>query len=354
MILNASLDEESIPLERLFDKIELICLETTDNSLIRNYVKYDFLDNKHYILDDSQSILFIFDDKGNYIDRIARIGQGPGEYTLICDFSLNLKKEQIEMLSPYRFIYCYDFNGNFIKKYDLNFLHLPSLQRLKVLDDENYVLWSVPEDKLDGICVISQETGEILNSYWQDIFIINMWSSNVFYSYNNKTYFSLALYNTVYEVTKEKVVAEYEWNFGNKTMNINQHKISTGMYNYQNDSKNLAEKIKNRIIQYEFIRNYQNKQYYYAQLRFEMKYHKHLFFDKNTSETFFFESPLEGIRFNPILYFSDEFMIGILNYKEKDKLRDCPLIDETNKQKLLSYKEEDNPFLIKYYFKTHE
>jgi len=353
LILHASLDEEVISLERLFDKIELIPLETTDNSLIRYIGKYEFLDGKHFILDDTQYILFIFDEQGNYINRIARVGQGPGEYRYIYDFSLNPQKGQIEMLSPYRLIYCYDFDGKYLKTYDMSEISSTSIQRMQILDNENYIIWYPPLDGFDGLYIISQETGELVNSFWQDIYIINSWSSDVFYKYNDEIYFYLHLYNTVYKVNKEGVEEAYEWYFGDKTMDISLHEISTGIYNMNKDNENLMKKIEDDDRLYQCIRNYQNKHYYYVQLRFELKKYKHLFYNKITGKSCFFESIIEDFPFNPVYYFQDEYMIGTLNYEYKDKLLNCPLIDEENRQKLLSFKEDDNPYLIKYYFKDN-
>ena len=353
LILHASLEEKKVPLEKLFNKIELIPLETTDRSLIAYIDRYNYLNGKHYILDKKQVILFIFDEKGQYLNRIAKKGQGPGEYTLIYDFSVNLKKEQIEMLSPYGFIFCYDFNGNFIKKFDLTFLKSHAFHSMEILDDENYILWSTPEDNEDGIRIVSQETGKVVNSFWQDLFIINSWASNTFYTYNNDTYFSLSLYNTVYKVTKEGIEDAYEWHFGDKTVDISKHNISTGMYNANADYETLMQKLENNEILYDFRFHFQNSQYYYAQIRFggtpKGKW-KSLFYNKKTKENFLFENIIEGLRLMP-LYFSDEYIIDILRYKDKEKLLNCTLLDESNKKKLLDFKEDDNPYLIKYYFR---
>ena len=352
LILHASLDAEVIDWEKFLDKIELIPLETTDNSLISYIEKYDYFEGKHYIFDGSQYILFIFDENGNYLNRIAKKGQGPGEYRFIYDCAINPQKGQIEMLSPDRFIYCYDFNGIHKKTYDLTSVNPFGIQQFQILDDEEYIIWAPPYDGEDGLHVISQETGKSLNSFWQDIYIINSWSSNVFYKFNNEVYFSLPLYNAVYKVKKEGLEEAYEWYFGEKTMDIKRHKISTGMYNYNRDVEVLVDKLERGVILYDCRRNYQNKKYYYVQLRFrfETQINKSLFYEKKTGKNFFFET--HGT--SPFLYFQDDYMIGVLNYKNIDKFLNCPLIDEENRQKLLSFKEEDNPYLIKYYFKDNE
>jgi hypothetical protein len=336
-------------MDKLFDKIEIIPLETTEESLIRAIYKYDYMDGKHYILDETQSILFIFDDEGNYQNRIAKKGQGPGEYTLIYDFTLNPKKRQIEMLSPFKFIYCYDFAGNFIKKFDLiSSIKPPNIKKMKILDDENYVLWSSPEDNEDAIRIISQETGEVRNSFWQDIFIINSWTANnVFYQYDNACYFSFELYNKVYKVTKDGFKVAYEWDFGDKTLDISKYKISTGMYNYNKDAENLIERIKSGEVPYSYLRHFHNKQYYYTELNIKGTTAKHVFYNKKTGKSYLHECAIRD--FIP-LYFSDAFIIGRLDSDVKDKLLDNPLLDEANRQKLLFAKEDDNPFLAKYYF----
>ena len=354
LILNASLDAKTLPMDRLFDKIEIIPIETTDNSLIKFYV-YDYLNGKHYILDPLQYILFIFDEKGNYLDRIDKRGQGPDEYTYIYDFTLNPEKGHIEILSPFRFIYCYDFSGNHLKTYDLNKSNMqaPGIRYMQILDDENYVLWSMAAEFQDGISIISQETGELVNSFWRDQKIINTFVGS-FYSYNHETYFSASLYNTVYKVTKEGVVEDYEWFFGDKTMDIRRHKISTGWENITMDSENLAKKLTENDQLYECFRHFQNNKYYFLQLRFHLNTLKCLFYDKLTGESCFVEMPTTDSPLGYILYFSDEYMVGQLKYDDKDKLIDSPLLDEANRQKLLHYKADDNPCLVRYYFKANE
>ena len=352
LILHASLDAEVIDWEKFLDKIELIPLETTDNSLISYIEKYDYFEGKHYILDDIQFILFIFDENGNYLNRIAKKGQGqgPGEYRFIYDFGINPQKGQIEMLSPDRFIYCYDFNGMHKKTYDLTSVNPFGIQRFQILDDENFIIWAPPYDGEDGLHVISQETGESLNSFWQDINIINACSSDVLFKYNNEVYFGLPLYNGVYKVNKEGLEEAYEWHFGKKTVDISRHEISTGMYNFNRDVEVLIDKLERSVILYECLRHYQNRQYYYVQLRFKRVHDRSFFYEKRTGKSFFFETGVNST----ILYFQDDYMIGVLNHNERDKLLNCPLIDEENRQKLLSFKEEDNPYLIKYYFKDNE
>jgi len=91
--------------------------------------------------------------------------------------------------------------------------------------------------------------------------------------------------------------------------------------------------------------------YYCALLRFNRYTIKTLFYNKKTKKSFLFHKTTEGIQFRRILYFGDEYMIHAINYEDREVLLDCPLMDEANKQKLLSFDFLDNPYLVKYYFK---
>ena len=100
-VLKASLKETNTSLFDLFEKVELIPLETTDSSLIKWTSKVRYHAGKYYVFDEAQSALFIFDDRGSYINKIHRIGQGPGEYEHIYDFCLDTICSRIDMLSPW-------------------------------------------------------------------------------------------------------------------------------------------------------------------------------------------------------------------------------------------------------------
>ena len=351
LILHASLEEEDVSLNRLFDKIELIPLETNDQSLISKIEKYDYWNGKHYIFDERQFILFFFDEEGHYVNRIAKRGQGPGEYNFVYDFALNPSKGLIHLSSPHKYIYCYDFEGKHIKTYDFT-LSLPGIQEMAILDDDFFIIWTSNSlDDHDCMFIISQETGKIVNSFYKNKSVYNKWTSNVFRMYNNDTYFHLWLFNTVYKITKDGYTESYEWNFGNETMDIMRYDIFTSVQNLNKDMDNLEQKIQNGVIPYEITRNFQNLHYYCAQLRFDRKTEKTVLYDKKSGKSIFFELTTEGIQFFPILYFGDEYMISALNYDDREKLLDCPLLEETDREKLLSFKWDDNPFLVRYYFK---
>jgi hypothetical protein len=65
-----------------------IPLETTEASLIGGITKLLYVDHQFYILDREGQNVTVFSDTGEYQYRIAKMGQGPGEYVGITDMDV--------------------------------------------------------------------------------------------------------------------------------------------------------------------------------------------------------------------------------------------------------------------------
>jgi len=109
-----------------FSSIELIPLETNDNSIVYPRVLHDVIlanDSLIFILSDTEfgriihapvrRVLLVFDRYGKYLNHIGSIGQGPGEFLGIHDFYFNPEKPTI-FVNDFTSIYEYEFNGKFI------------------------------------------------------------------------------------------------------------------------------------------------------------------------------------------------------------------------------------------------
>lgn len=62
-------------------EIKLIPLETNDFSLINAIDKLIYHQGTYYVFDRMGKKIQLFDEQGNYLRSIAKLGQGPGEYT---------------------------------------------------------------------------------------------------------------------------------------------------------------------------------------------------------------------------------------------------------------------------------
>jgi hypothetical protein len=72
-----------------FVNVRYIPLETNDDCLIGSVKKVLVRNSRIYVADFSRAIaLFVFDMNGKFLFKIARMGQGPGEYTSFRDFDI--------------------------------------------------------------------------------------------------------------------------------------------------------------------------------------------------------------------------------------------------------------------------
>jgi hypothetical protein len=107
---------EKLSMDKWFEKIELIPLETNPESIMASTRKTIYLDGKLYIWDGKQNAIFIFDENGRFLfNTIHLSGRGPNEYGGIGEFFINPRTKQIEILDPslYR-IMIYDLQGNYV------------------------------------------------------------------------------------------------------------------------------------------------------------------------------------------------------------------------------------------------
>lgn len=58
--------------------------------------------------------VYCFDKHGNFVRRIGKVGQGPGEYSRLCKMCLTSDQKQI-VLYDWNRLHYYDLNGKHIK-----------------------------------------------------------------------------------------------------------------------------------------------------------------------------------------------------------------------------------------------
>ena len=77
-----------ISISDIYKSIKIIPLEKTKESLIGGIYKLIAWEQKFYVLDKSTQSIFIFDNTGHFLNKIAKHGNGPGEYYSIDDFEI--------------------------------------------------------------------------------------------------------------------------------------------------------------------------------------------------------------------------------------------------------------------------
>lgn len=106
-----------LKLSTITDDVKFIRL--SDDILIRDVSKLLLDENENmYILDSKGNGVFKFDKTGKFVTQISRKGQGPGEYTGICDFDIYRDRMLINDGEKQLF---YDLNGTYISEQRENF-----------------------------------------------------------------------------------------------------------------------------------------------------------------------------------------------------------------------------------------
>ncbi len=130
-----------------FRSIEIIPLETSPDVLIAGIMKMIVHQNKYYVLDPTQSIIFVYDQTGKFLFKIDKKGQGAGEYSFIQDFNINPFSGNLELLEPYGKVYIYDLLGNHIETKRVAFPGFRAVHMFAAIDSHTYVLHAMFQPK---------------------------------------------------------------------------------------------------------------------------------------------------------------------------------------------------------------
>lgn len=116
---------QDLKLSNLLDSFKYVALESNDESLIGKIDKIFLSKSEIIIVDKSitQSI-FIFSQTGKFLQKIKKIGKGPGEYQIIKDVLFDKEKKILEIYdSQSASLIKYNLEGSFLshKKIKYNF-----------------------------------------------------------------------------------------------------------------------------------------------------------------------------------------------------------------------------------------
>ena len=107
--------ETSIPFSIYFKNPKTIILETNKECLIGLVNDFQVFDNRIYVLDILYTkSLYVFDMDGRFIRKIGCLGQGPGEYIFLEDFTIDTENRFIFLLDNGKRVHKYDLNGQYI------------------------------------------------------------------------------------------------------------------------------------------------------------------------------------------------------------------------------------------------
>lgn len=192
---------------------------------------------------------------------------------------------------------------------------------------------------------------KILHETWHNDRILDMGLMKPFYQYNAETYFSTAYQNTVYQIKSDSLEKAYQWDFGKDNIEPNHLLTYTEIKDAHEKNNKLLKDLEEGILPYAMERHNQNDSYYYVALRKGMGFNRpwiNVFYRKQDGKSFVFEQTKEGIPIHPIL-FTNDFLVATLASEDINSYN--KVLSEKEYEKLKSYSADDNPCLVKLYFK---
>ncbi|WP_106832141.1 6-bladed beta-propeller [Parabacteroides pacaensis] len=255
--------DDKFLLSDIFKDIEAIPLETNDSCLISNIGRIRFIDNKFFVLDSRQNVIFIFDNKGTYLNKIGKKGEGPQEYITIQGFDVDEKKHRVCLYSAYKGLMYYDYEGNFIEQQEIpckcNDLIIVDQsvivhcgQNHNTIDDssQDYMLavYNQKESSTKGFIPFDMAKLGAVHFFYDQ--------ARYFTSLKNEALFFYPFWNTIYSIKDGSVVPKYKLDFGDLTLPNNY------VDDFPTVEKAYDELFKNRKYVYAFNSCWENDKYF--------------------------------------------------------------------------------------------
>lgn len=330
----------------IFSKISVIPLETDSNSVIEQISRVIPHNNRYYILDRKQSAVLIFDSNGNFEKKIRRVGVGPGEYSLLYDFNINPFTNELELLNPRGELLSYTLDGEFISS--LNIPMRNASKFLPITEDMIIFYTSYEEEKLH---YYSRSQDKIIKKEFhfpETILSTPLISHNSspFSQYGDHTIFFMGFSNNIYDIDTSGLRFRFRWDFGEH--NFDYRDLPEGK-----DPMYYLALLKNGNKAFSFYSYQENQGIIMTRFIFDKQWIT-LIYDKTKRDYTVVKRFTEDIVFPPFPVLNEEGILGYEDSMSAHLLVNESVVDEPSRSVLANLKPEDNPILIKYYFKNQK
>lgn len=337
---------DKVSVKDLFSDIQVIPLETTQESLIRELTQIKSFEDRLYVHDYSKASIFVFDKEGSFLWKLAEKGNGPRNYLTLSDFDLDVSRRNLVTLCPVsNALFFYDLRGGFLGKkrlpelsaayHSFQFQNEDTIAFFTYDYDKRLKFYSLSKNKMINECFPEEQ---------KDVFCRSV------FPFPHALRRSLT--NKVYSLTDATLAELYRWDFGDLNNNLNALEFPSGR-NQREKIQFIKDVYSSKVVNYVIDLQGQNNRYRYAMVVRENKY-IHCFYDRRTHDLLQFEQTLEGLRLYPI-YFGEEFMLCVSGGEfSLDELLPKMIRTEAQQRVIDSLTEEDNPVLIKYVFNDKE
>lgn len=359
-VVSVNLNKNS-DINELVDKIEMIPLETTRQSLVDGIKKimYARKDSLFLIL-DKRNVISVFTETGKFCNNSEDlIGNGPQQYNSIVDVSYNQDKESIEILTINGEIKSYNnqlkFNG--YKNISIGKGYRPS--RFMALDSVNYIV-APTINQNENIFYVNTLNEEVHSMHYGNMIANISMGTNCFYKFNDKCYFVPTGINYYfYEIKGDKELSPIIYlDFGMEKIETKDlvGDIRYGEYNIKKPNfVNYFTEINKRddyLVSSNYylpIMKFFNDKYVYVHAIKKRKPYNYIY-NRKTKTTLvqYNETPIP-MKF--CLGIDDNILYTYINPFEIEKYCNTDLITPESKERIEKVQEEDNIIIVKYHLK---
>lgn len=189
--------------------IKYIKLETNDNCLIgRSSLWQEVLRDGDNIFISANKI-FKFNTKGEYLNEIGKEGEGPDEFQNCIGVTIDKTNKLIIVSSLNKCLYYYNYNGEFVKKINIEKSHINSFC---MIAPDTLACFTM-DNEIPGYTLRSSKDGSILKSFSQPYtkLITNGYFQPAEWAryYNGNSFFSYQVTDTIFSVNRDGRQARY-------------------------------------------------------------------------------------------------------------------------------------------------
>lgn len=230
MVIPVEANEDTeLSFDDIASEVEAVKLEETNESLIAFTTKVERTDDYIFVFDFSQQKVFQFDQSGNFLQLMGKIGDGPEEVAKPVGFSIDYKRNHIYIVGMNKIV-AYDYRGNFVRS--INGYYMPNYtyfrnDLLEIFRAETKNLEGGGSLKFPTLYRINPVSGSRIDSLGltkvslknQMMFILT--DANYYSEASDKTYFYLPVLfpepfvrDTLYEAGTSGLKASVKLDFG--------------------------------------------------------------------------------------------------------------------------------------------
>ena len=248
--VDVSVAPQKIDLEDVTENISFIRLETNSNCLIKSINKVEIYKSRIYILESSAfRNLLCFNLQGKFLFKVSGVGQGPGEYQFLTDFTIDKENGCLLLADNFRKIMKFDLEGNYVETYKTDL----AINNIYLVDEKENIMairgYSAQRDNHYSFVTYSLKDQSILYYKSSDyVNIISSIGSNVFSQSKNGILYSEPFNDTLFYVTKAGMEPCYIIDFGKYTFPIKEYKneqLRSLIMQFNNSDKKYAGLISN-------------------------------------------------------------------------------------------------------------